>query len=74
MIVLDRIEGGRAIFVVEGGQFEIAAGSLPPGSKEGDVFRLVHDESATIAQKSEAEARLARLRARGNQGPDNMDL
>lgn len=74
MIVLDRIEGGRAIFVVEGGQFELPAALLPAGAKEGDVFQLVRDESATIAQKNEAEARLARLRARGKQGPDSMDL
>ena len=73
-MVLDRIEGNRAIFVVEGERVELPISALPAGAREGDVFALVRDDDATKSQKDEGEARLARLRARGPQGPGTIDL
>mgnify|MGYP001558425594 CR=1 FL=1 len=74
MIVLDRVEGARAVLVVQGERIEWPLCALPPGAREGDIFALVRDDGATKSQKEDAEARLARLRARGPQGPDTIDL
>lgn len=74
MIVLDRVEGGRAVLVVDGERVDVPASVLPAGAREGDVLALLRDDDATKSQKDEAEARLARLRARGPQGPDTIDL
>jgi hypothetical protein len=74
MIVLDRIEGDRAILMVGQERMEFPVSALPAGAKEGDVLTFVRDEAATIARSGDGEARLARLRARGPQGPDSMDL
>lgn len=74
MIVLDRIEGERAVLVLGEHSFEIPFAALPHGAREGDVLQFILDESATLAQKGEAGARLARLRTRTKQGPDSMDL
>ena len=74
MIVLDRIEGDRAILLVDGQTIDLPASVLPAGSKEGDVLRFAADPDATAARLNDAEARLARLRARSNQGSGSMDL
>ena len=74
MIVLDRVEGERAILLVDGQMIEVPVAVLPPGAREGDVLRLVADAEATEARRTDAESRLARLRARGPQGPGSFDL
>ncbi len=74
MIVIDRIEGARAILEISGQTFDIPLALLPSGAKEGDVLRLILDAAATTDAVSEAEARLARLRERSNPGPGTFDL
>ena len=63
MIVIERIEGHRAILEADGEIFEIAATILPPGSAEGDVLELRPCEDAKANIQGENEARLNRLRA-----------
>jgi hypothetical protein len=70
MIVVDRIEGERAVLEGGGERFELPASLLPPGTREGDVLtftRLSPDLSA-------ARARLDRLRARDPGGSGPVDL
>lgn len=70
MIVVDRIEGDTAVIEVGSRTIEVPLAELPAGVKEGDglAFRIVP------ADTSAAEARLARLRAKSQQGPGSFDL
>ena len=74
-ITVDRIEGGRAVleFAPEGGQPELIAvplAALPAGVKEGDAVTL----GTQPGSLADAEARLARLKAKTPQGPGTFDL
>ena len=71
MIIVDRIEGTRAILEANGEMIEIAATILPPGSAEGSVLELRICEDAQAEMQSGNEARLARLRA---QDPGDMEI
>lgn len=70
MIVVDRIEGDTAVLEIAGRLVDVPVAELPSGLKEGDrlAFTLVPPET------SDAEARLARLRAKTDQGPGSFDL
>ena len=72
MIVIDRIEGDRAVLEVDGELIDFPVGALPPGSREGGVL-LIQPGSAADSL-AEAEARLARLRARTPQNDTDIDL
>ena len=74
-ITVDRIEGDRAIleFASDGGVIEtvsIPLAALPEGIHEGATLSF-HTE---MTDTSEAEARLARLRKKTDQGPGTFDL
>jgi hypothetical protein len=70
-IVVDRIEGTRAVLVVGDETVDIPAAALPPGAGEGAVLVLgLGDDRALRAAE---EARLARLRAASTL-PDEFDL
>ena len=71
MIVIERIEGSRAILEADGEIIEIAATILPPGSAEGDVLELRTCEDAKAKIQAENEARLNRLRS---QDPGDMEI
>ncbi len=62
MIVIDRIEGDRAILEVDGEMMEIPARLLPSGSSEGDVLTLKLCGDAAAEMQRDNEERLARLR------------
>lgn len=71
MIVVDRVEGDRAVLELLGELIQVPAAILPPGAGEGSVLVLsLGDERARL---DVAEARLARLRAAGPQ-EDEIDL
>lgn len=74
MIVVDRIEGDRAVLELDGKTIDVPVSWLPEGVGEGAVLRLSVDPDAGARRLAEAEARLARLRARSSQTPDSMDL
>jgi 3-hydroxyisobutyrate dehydrogenase-like beta-hydroxyacid dehydrogenase len=70
-IVIDRIEGNRAVLVVGDETVDIPVSALPPGAGEGSVLVLsLGDDSALRAA---AEARQARMAAASNL-PDEIDL
>lgn len=77
-IIIDRIEGDRAVLEfsdVPGapGQREmldVPLAALPSGAQEGQLLTF-HSEPASL---KEAEARLARLKAKTSQGPGSFDL
>ena len=71
MIVVDRIEGQRAVVEFDGEMIEIPVTALPEGAGEGAILALVRREAPDVL--AEAEARLARLRALGPAG-DDIDL
>ncbi len=71
MIVLDRVEGARAILEIGGEFVEIPASELPTDAKEGAVLVLTLGDAE--ARLAEARARLERLRAAGPQ-EDDIDL
>jgi hypothetical protein len=73
-MVLDRIEGDRAVLLFGEERVELPASALPAGAREGDMLTFVLAPDAKAAALAEAEARLARLRARSVQGPDSFDL
>ena len=64
MIVLDRVEGERAILEVDGEIVELPRSALPASVVEGSVLSLVVDVNGTAVARQEAEARLERLRQR----------
>lgn len=68
MIVVDRIEGERAVLEIEGEMVVIPARALPTGVGEGAM--LVFAQADERAVREHAEARLARLRERGNPGEE----
>jgi len=70
MIVVDRIEGARAVLEFGGESLDVPLAALPAGVKAGDVLAL----SVRAPDPAEAEARLARLRAKTPQGPGTFDL
>lgn len=62
---VDRIEGDRAILDAgPHGMIEVPAALLPAGAGEGSVLCLALLPEARQAALSDAEARLARLKAR----------
>ena len=71
MIVVDRIEGDRAVLEIDGEGVVIPASALPAGAGEGAVLILSLGDSAAVL--AEGEARLKRLRAHGPQD-DVIDL
>lgn len=71
MVVVDRIEGSRAIVEFDGEMIEIPASCLPAGAREGTILGLVEVHAPDVL--AEAEARLARLRAAGP-SDDEIDL
>ena len=73
MIVVDRIEGERAILEVGGELIEISTAELPEGSQEGSVLNLMMcDDAAAILQR-ENEERLERFRAQ-DKGEMEIDI
>jgi hypothetical protein len=70
-IVVDRIEGTRAVLVVGDEQLDVPASMLPPGTQEGDV--VVFQKGDASALRDAAAARQARLAATSNL-PDEIDL
>lgn len=70
MIVIDRFEGDCAVLEVDGRRVDFPASALPAGCREGDRLSFTRD----TPDRSEAEARLARLKARSDQGPGSIDL
>ena len=71
MIVLDRLEGNRAVLDIDGEKVEIPAAALPEGAREGAVLTL--GLSTDTSRLSEAQARLERLRSR-DVLPDEFEL
>ena len=69
-MVIDRIEGDIAVIEHDGHTFDLPVSLLPDGYREGSLLSLVLTTSDT---KQDAEARLARLRAR-DADPDHIDL
>jgi len=71
MIVVDRIEGDRAILEIEGESVEVAVAALPNGCREGSVLAFsVCDEQGSKMQRDNEE-RLARLR---ESDPGDMEI
>lgn len=70
-IVVDRIEGTRAVLVVGNEVVEVPASVLPPGAGEGAVLSLQLGDDRAL--RAAAEARQARLRAASDL-PDEIDL
>ena len=70
MIVVDRIEDDVAVLEIGGRTVDVPLNDLPPGVKEGDRLTF----QIAPADTTEAEARLARLRAKTTQGPGSFDL
>ncbi len=73
-IVVDRFEGDLAVLEVGATHVDVPRALLPAGTREGDVLSLVKDAAATAEALSDAEARLARLKAKTPQGPGTFDL
>lgn len=72
MIVVDRIEGDRAILEIDGETVEIPRAALPPGAQEGSRLQLMAlPEDADALAK--AQARIQRLAAR-TKLPDDFQL
>ena len=70
-IVVDRIEGNRAILVVGDETVEVPVSVLPEGAAEGSVLSLRLSDDAQI--RAAAEARQALLAASSDL-PDIIDL
>jgi hypothetical protein len=62
MIVIDRIEGKRAILEMNGEMVEIPSHILPSGSSEGAFLSLNLCDDAAADMQRDNEERLARLR------------
>ncbi len=62
MLIVDRVEGERAVIEIDGAVISIPARLLPAGASEGSVLRLEIDADATRLR--EAQARLERLKSR----------
>lgn len=72
-LTLDRIEGDRAVLELGGETVNIPAALLPDGAREGARLLLTLDPAGTADALAEAEARLARLKARAVPG-GSIDL
>lgn len=70
MIVVDRIEGTRAILDMDGETVEVPLAALPAGVKEGSQLRVDLVPTSLAA----AEAQLARLQARTPTAKGDIDL
>lgn len=71
MIVVDRIEGTRALVEFDGEIIEVPLSALPPGCAEGTILRFAAvDDEAVLA---EGRARIARMAARSRL-PDDVEL
>ena len=70
-VVVDRIEGAFAVLEVSGQTVDWPLSALPPGMAEGT--RLLIRIEVAGGDTAQAEARLARLRAKGPKG-DTFDL
>lgn len=73
-IVIDRIEGERAVLTFGNESVEVPLAFLPPGAGEGSVLSLTIDPASAADARAAAEARLARLRARNPNPPTEFDL
>ena len=73
-IVVDRFEGDLAVLEIGVMRVEVPRALLPAGTREGDVLSLIKDSAATAEALADAEARLARLKAKTPQGPGTFDL
>ena len=71
IVTVDRIEGDLAVLIVDGTQVDWPVASLPPGAKEGSRYTVTFADAPS--DLSEAEARLARLKAKTPQSGD-IDL
>jgi hypothetical protein len=71
MIVIDRIEGKRAVLEVDGETVEFPASALPDDAHEGDILRLNRCDNAGTNLQRENEERLKRLRERDS---GDMDI
>ncbi len=69
-IVIDRIEGDVAVVEIAGRCVDVPLVLLPEGCKEGDTLAFAR---GAPPDHSAAEARLARLKSRGPQGPGRVD-
>lgn len=74
-ITVDRIEGDIAVLELSSGAgaptfVQLPVAALPEHTAEGDVLTFTRQPGGT----AEAEARLARLKARTPQGPGSFDL
>lgn len=72
-VVIDRFEGDYAIVEIAGTRVDVPRALIPADCKEGDALQFARAPADTSA-RSAAEARLARLKARGPQGPGDIDL
>ena len=71
MITVDRIEDDTAVLDLgDGRTLDVPLALLPAGAKEGDGLAFVLQP----VDPAEAEARLARLKAKTPQGPGTFDL
>ena len=70
-IVVDRIEGTRAILVVGDETVELPVSALPSGASEGSVLVLSQGDDSAL--RAAAGARQARMAAASNL-PDEIDL
>ena len=73
-IVVDRFEGDLAVLELGATRVDVPSALLPAGTREGDVLSFVKDAAATAEALADAEARLARLKAKTPQGPGTFDL
>lgn len=74
MIVVDRLEGDRAVLEVDGELIDFPASALPPGTREGAVLVLRASPADTARRLDEARARLERLRQRTPPGADDDEF
>ena len=73
MIVVDRIEGLRAILEIDGELVEIPSSILPEGTSEGSNLKLDICDNQGADLQRENEERLKRLRERDS-GDMNIEL
>ena len=73
VIVVDRIEGDRAILEVSGDTIELALSVLPPGAGEGAILTLILCDEQGADLSKENEDRLVRLRA-SDPGDKNIEI
>lgn len=72
-MVVDRIEGDRAVLEVGDERIEVPVSVLPEGAGEGSVLSFALDTTSEAAIRAEAEARLERLKA-SSPDDDVIDL